>query len=67
MSQGFAKDYVVKATGATDVFVNGTKVASTSGTEIDFTIPSGVKKITLSISGFSTSGTSIPLIQIHIT
>lgn len=43
----------------------GTSVASTSGTEIDFTsIPSGVKKITITLKGVSTNGTSNKLIQI---
>jgi hypothetical protein len=45
--------------------VQGTAVASTSGTSIDFTsIPSWVKKITVMLNGVSTSGTSIPLIQL---
>lgn len=44
---------------------SGTAVASTSGTSIDFTgIPSWVKRITVMFSGVSTSGTSIPLVQI---
>ena len=44
---------------------SGTAVASTSGTSIDFTgIPAGVKRITVMFSGVSTSGTSVPLIQI---
>ena len=44
---------------------NGTAVASTSGTNIDFTsIPSWVKRITVMFSGVSTSGTSSFLIQI---
>ena len=43
----------------------GTAVASTSGTSIDFTaLPAWVKKITVMLSGVSTSGTSIPLIQL---
>ena len=44
--------------------VSGTAVASTSGTSIDFTgIPSWVKRITVALSGFSTSGTSNFLVQ----
>jgi hypothetical protein len=44
---------------------SGTAVASTSGTSIDFTsIPSWVKRITVMFSGVSTSGTSLPLIQL---
>jgi hypothetical protein len=44
---------------------SGTAVASTSGTSIDFTsIPSWVKRITVMFSGVSTSGTSLPQVQI---
>jgi hypothetical protein len=44
---------------------SGTVVASTSGTSIDFTsIPSWVKRITVMLSGVSTSGTSNLQIQI---
>ena len=44
---------------------SGTAVASTSGTSIDFTgIPSWVKRITVMLNGVSTSGTSVPQIQI---
>lgn len=43
----------------------GTSVASTSGTSIDFTsIPAGTKRITVSFSGVSTSGTSPLIVQI---
>jgi hypothetical protein len=43
----------------------GTAVASTSGTSIDFTgLPAWVKRITVMFSGVSTSGTSFPQIQI---
>lgn len=43
----------------------GTAVASTSGTAIDFTgIPSGVKRITVMFSGVSTNGASALLIQL---
>jgi hypothetical protein len=46
-------------------FVQGTAVASTSGTSIDFTsIPSWVKRITVNFSGVSTNGTSNYLIQL---
>jgi hypothetical protein len=45
--------------------VQGTAVASTSGTSITFTsIPSWVKRITVMFNGVSTSGTSLPIIQI---
>lgn len=43
----------------------GTPQATTSGTSIDFTsIPAGTKMIVVSCAGVSTSGTSIPLIQL---
>jgi hypothetical protein len=44
---------------------SGTAVATTSGTSIDFTgIPSGVKRITVIVSGVSTSGTSTQQVQL---
>jgi hypothetical protein len=43
----------------------GTAVASTSGTSIEFTaLPSWIKRITLILNVVSTSGSSIPIIQI---
>lgn len=43
----------------------GTAVASTSGTSIDFTgIPSWVKRITVMLNGVSTSGTSFVIVQL---
>ena len=54
-----------RAAGVTDVFVNGTKQNTTSGTSIDFTgIPSGVKEIKVSFIGVSTTGTSNYIIQL---
>jgi hypothetical protein len=45
--------------------VSGTAQASTSGTSIDFTsIPSWVKRITVTFSGVSTNGSSNKIIQI---
>ena len=45
--------------------VSGTATATTSGTAHDYTsIPSWVKKITISLSGVSTNGTSIPMVQL---
>ena len=42
-----------------------TAKATTSGTTVDFTgIPSWVKRISLVISGFSTNGASIPIVQL---
>ena len=47
------------------VLTSGTVQSSTSNTSIDFTsIPSWVKRITVMFNGVSTSGTSIPLIQL---
>lgn len=45
--------------------VQGTAVASTSGTSINFTgIPAYVKRITVMLSGVSTNGTSSLLVQV---
>jgi len=53
------------ATGTLSPLVSATAVASTSGTSIDFTsIPSWVKRITVMLSGVSTSGTSALRFQI---
>lgn len=50
---------------ATQKIVQGTAVASTSGTSIDFTgIPSWVKRVTVMFNGVSTSGTSPIQIQV---
>lgn len=55
----------VAVNGLSSNIVSGTSVASTSGTSIDFTsIPSWVKRITVMFNGVSTSGTSVPLIQV---
>lgn len=68
--------YVYRATGTTwyptatvpgtgSQLVQGTSVASTSGTSIDFTgIPSWVKRITVMLNGVSTSGTVNVSLQI---
>lgn len=51
--------------GAILGITSGTAVASTSGTSIDFTsIPSWVKRLTVMLSGVSTSGTSNWLLQL---
>lgn len=42
----------------------GTSQATTSGTSKDFTIPSWAKKITVTLNGVSTNGTSALLLQI---
>jgi hypothetical protein len=53
---------------ATQKIVRGTAVASTSGTNIDFTsIPSWVKRITLMFNGVSTNGSSVVQIQLGST
>ena len=55
----------VMSTMASSVITAGTAVASTSGTSIDFTgIPSWAKRVTVMFSGVSTSGTSLPMIQL---
>jgi hypothetical protein len=55
----------VAVQGVSTNIVSGTAVASTSGTAINFTdIPSWVKRITLMLSGVSTSGSSQVLVQI---
>jgi hypothetical protein len=51
--------------GIQGTITSGTAVASTSGTSIDFTgIPSWVKRVTLMLSGVSTSSTAHKLIQL---
>jgi hypothetical protein len=55
----------VTGTSTAQKITIGTSVATTSGTSIDFTsIPSTVKRITVLITGLSTNGSSIPMIQI---
>jgi hypothetical protein len=55
----------VLSTGVSGTLVQGTAVASTSGTSIDFTsIPSWVKRITVCFNGVSTNGSSNVQIQI---
>lgn len=52
------------ATGTISLLTQGTAVASTSGTSIDFTgIPSWAKRITVMLIGVSTSGTSAIIVQ----
>lgn len=61
---GTTKEYVDAQVTTAKVY-NSTAVASTSGTSIDFTsIPSGVKRISVLISGVSTNGTSPIIVQI---
>lgn len=53
------------ATGTHYPFTAGTAVASTSGTSIDFTsIPSWVKRITISFIGVSSNGSSAPTVRL---
>jgi hypothetical protein len=55
----------VLSTGVSGTLVQGTAVASTSGTSIDFTnIPSWVKRITLMLTGVSTNAGSDFLVQL---
>jgi hypothetical protein len=58
-------DLAVTPAKLSQKLTSGTAVASTSGTSIDFTgIPSWVKRVTVNMSGVSTSGTSHILIQL---
>ena len=53
------------ATGTLQMLGQGTAVATTSGTSIDFTgIPSWTKRITVMFNGVSASGTSFWLVQL---
>jgi hypothetical protein len=55
----------VLSTGVSGTLVQGTAVASTSGTTIDFTgIPSWVRRITVIYAAVSTSGTSAVIVQL---
>jgi hypothetical protein len=54
----------MKANGSHLGPVLGTEQASTSGTSIDFSIPSWAKKITIQFVGVSTSGTDSWLVQL---
>ena len=65
MSQGFSSGKLVNAgNGITQIFVNGVKQAATSGTSIDFSIPSGVKKVVITGDVVSTSGSDNIVFQI---
>lgn len=45
--------------------IQGTAVATTSGMAIEYNgIPSGAKRISIDLAGFSTTGTSIPIVQL---
>lgn len=58
-------EYLTPAVARARNIVQGTSVATTSGTSIDFTgIPTWVKRITVMFNGFSTNGTSSTIIQI---
>lgn len=56
--------FTVASTGAYGTLKSGTAV-SASGTSVDFTsIPSWVKRVTVMLSGISTNGTSLFLVQL---
>jgi hypothetical protein len=62
-SNGTTK-FTVASTGAYGQITSGTAAASTSGTSIDFnSIPSWAKRITVMLSGVSTNGASLLLLQ----
>jgi hypothetical protein len=51
--------------GTVGVLVSGSVVAPTSGTSIDFTgIPSGVRRVTISLSGVTFSATATGIVQL---
>ena len=57
--------FTVSSTGAYGQLKQGTAVATTSGTSVDFTsLPSWVKRITVMFAGVSTNGTSNLLVQL---
>jgi hypothetical protein len=57
--------FTVASTGAYGTLKSATAQASTSGTSIDFTsIPSWVKRVTVMLSGLSSNGTSLFLVQL---
>jgi hypothetical protein len=61
MNSGETAPEWVTASGLT----SGTAIATTSGTSHDFTgVPSGVKKITVTLQGVSTNGTSSVVLQL---
>lgn len=55
---------ITRAEMAAALKVIGTVQATTSGVAWDFTIPSWAKEIKVMLSGFSTNGTSVPIIQL---
>ena len=59
MSHGFtSKSLAGAGNGITDIHINGVKQTTTSGSSVEFTIPSGVKAFTLSAVGVSTTATA---------
>lgn len=55
----------IKATILAAFRVQGTAIATTSGSEAAFaSLPSGIKRIVITIAGYSTNGTAIPQILI---
>jgi hypothetical protein len=55
----------ITVAGVSTNIVQGTSQASTSGTSVLFTgIPSWAKRVSVIFNGMSTSGTSLPLIQV---
>lgn len=65
LQSGGTTQFTVSSTGAYGQLKQGTAVASTSGTSIDFTsLPSWVKRITVMFNGVSTNGSSNLLVQL---
>jgi hypothetical protein len=55
---------ITSSTGTVYPLVLGTRITSTSGTLIEFNVPSWAGRITIGLSGVSTSGTSDVIIQL---
>lgn len=67
MAQGFANvQPSIAGSGPTDIFVNGVKQATTSGSSVDFTVPSGIKWFSLSLKDVSNSGTGSQNMMIQL-
>lgn len=65
MSSGTIGFGTITPSSLTQWITSGTAVASTSGTSVSFTgIPSWAKRVTLVLSGVSTGGSSVVLVQL---
>jgi len=65
MGQGFSNNRIAFAgNGITQIFVNGVKQDTTAGTEINFTIPSGVKEFKVTVTNLGHSSTGFLLFRL---